>query len=406
METFFASCPLGAERILDQELEKLDIKNRVVRNGGVEFEDDDIKVIDAIFWSRVASRIYRKIHSFNLKADPKFIYSGAIDFLWQDIFTLKQTFKITTLLEGEASHAFKNSLFLSQKLKDAVVDHFKNKTGQRPNVDTKFPDIPLLLHIGPAKGEDNFTARIWVDLCGAPLGNRMYKSESGEAPLKENLAATLLLATDWQADKEILIDPMCGSGTILMEAALMQRKLPPQIIRIKNRHEKGWRGFSCEKTLWFSQQKRISNTFNSKIRSLYEDIRKNISNNDLPPLFGSDISQSAIGISKDLFDNFYNKGIKVNLNVHDATTLKPPATFESGVLILNPPYGERMGNPEEVKNLYHLFGENLKHNFKGYRAYIFTGAIEFRKVISLRTESRQIFHNGPMECRLFKYNLF
>jgi len=227
---FFASCPAGLEEILLSEIKTItNIKKLSVENGGVDLFCSSIQAIEILINSRIASRVFLYLESFSL-SNEKDLYHFASNINWNKYFTLKQTFKNNVLLDREAQNFFKNSHHLALVVKDAIVDNFRRKTKNRPDINLKNPDISFLTRI--IKDERKFKANILVDLCGRPLSNRGYRVQNHIAPLRENLAAGLILLSNWSSTHQIIYDPMCGSGTILTEAAMIDLKLPGSYLKI------------------------------------------------------------------------------------------------------------------------------------------------------------------------------
>ena len=208
MNEFFASCAVGMEALLLNELKYIGVVHAETQRGGVDFKGNDLTAIKAILHSRVASRVYRRLWDFDANSE-KDIYDKALTLDWNSVMDLKQTFKIRTIFEHGAKTIgkFKNSMYASQILKDAVVDNFRTNFGSRPNVEKNQPDIDLILRLWSNK------ASILLNLCGDPLNQRGYRTLTTEAPIKENLAAGLVGLSNWDPQKDVFVDSMCGSGT-------------------------------------------------------------------------------------------------------------------------------------------------------------------------------------------------
>lgn len=407
---FFASCPRGLEEVLGREAKEQGIKGKILL-GGISFSCDAERAIDLVLNSRIASRVFILMQSFDMK-DELDLYKKAKQNWWHKEFTLDQTFKIKTLFDYNANLSFRNSVAVSQKLKDAIVDQYRDEKGKRPDVDTKTPDVSILLRIETKIDENErikgFHASIYFDMCGEPLSNRGYRPSGHTAPIRENLAAGILMSIDWNPKSEPLIDIMCGTGTFLIEGALMANDIPPSYIRIHRALKNDQTAFDFLKHNWFTKNKMLEAIIKDKIVRLDEDVDKKLDkfHPDDQQFWGSDISGKAIDIAKKTVELSDLPFRMFGLFPKTALSVLPPERTTSGVIICNPPYGERMGTDEELETLYHDLGENLKKNWKGFRAYILTSKPELRKKISLQTSKRIPVWNGSIECRVLEYKLF
>ncbi len=406
---FFASSPTGLEELLETELKKFGAKTTKVVKGGVHFDSFPEVAIKAVIHSRIASRIYKKMFGFEARVE-KDIYYRAKEIKWKAVFNLDQTFKIQVIQgkspEGTKRSKFPNSMFLAQQLKDAIADKFREDTKERPYVDKVSPDVSILMRVEPndnphSQKED---ATILLDMCGQALSNRGYRVKSFSAPLRENLAAGILMLAGYDGS-QTLVDGMCGSGTFLAEAAMIKANIPPSFNRILDNREHGdslsWdflehNYYTKDKYLVENTEKMIEEAFKQSDKGL-EKLQKG-------SIFGYDLDNGALDIAS------YNLQVSgllngIDLNTGDATIIPKPAEG-SGIFIVNPPYGERLGEEQELGRDYHALGENLKNNFKDYTAYIFTGNLPLLKKISLRTSKKHILYNGNIEARLAEYKLF
>ena len=399
--TFFASCPRGLEELLANEANNLNLQPEVTR-GGISFDCSNQEAISFLLQTRLASRVYRVIQTINFKNQAD-LFSKLQEKWWYKEFDLEQTFKVDVLLSRDAQDDFKNSLFLAQKIKDVIVDQFREKYERRPSVELKHPDISFLVHI--QKQNNNFKAIVSVDLCGDPLSNRGYREKNHRAPLRENLAAALVLATDWKKD-ENFIDPMCGSGTILIEAMMIRLDLFPSYLKVRQLIEKRSNPYSFVRHKWFLKNPELPPFFQKEVERIYNTSLEKLNSSDKKQFFANDHSFESIALTKQNIRNAFLPLDCIQFSQTDATHLLPPCQAP-GVVLLNPPYGERLGeDQEELEELYHEIGENLKENYQGFRAYIFTGNLELRKSIGLQTSARIPFYNGNIECRLLRYNLY
>lgn len=402
--TFFASCPREVEYLLEKEIRDLGITRIEVEKGGVAFKAETEQALDVLLQSRVASRVFKELQVYTI-ASEKDLYARAKEKWWDKIFSVHQTFKINTLFDRETKENFNNSIIFSQLLKDAIADQFREKFGERPSVDTGRPDITFLLRVERKPGTQLYNARILVDMCGEPLSNRGYREESLKAPLRENLAASIVMTTDFDPSKDIFTDTMCGTGTLLIEGILIRAQVAPTYLKIRKYIEKKIPVFDFIKHPWFTVDRKSQRIFEEKAQAIYNHSLGALNELQTRQFFGFDISERALETTRIHLHNAMIDQQIVTLNKRDATKITP-MDEPPGIVICNPPYGERMGEEEELKQLYKDYGENLKHNFKGFRAYVFTSNPLLRKEISLGTSKRHTFYNGSLECRLLKYDLY
>lgn len=402
--TFFASCPREVEHLLEKEIRDLGITRIEVEKGGVAFKAEIEQALDVLLNSRVASRVFKELQVYTI-ANERDLYARAKEKWWDKVFNVQQTFKINTLFDRDTKEHFSNSIIFSQLLKDAIADNFREKYGERPSVDTGRPDITFLLRVERKPGTDLFNARILVDMCGEPLSNRGYREESLKAPLRENLAAAIIMTTDFDPSVDIFTDTMCGTGTFLIEGILIRAKVAPTYLKIRQYIEKRAPIFDFIKHPWFQADRKAQRLFDERAQAIYNHSLAALNELQTRQFFGFDISERALETTRvHLFNAMIDQQI-VTLNKRDATKITP-MDDPPGIVICNPPYGERMGDEEELKVMYKAYGENLKHNFKGFRAYVFTSNPLLRKEISLGTSKRHTFFNGSLECRLLKYDLY
>ena len=405
---FFASCPSGMEQYLKNELKSIGVKEMELTTGGVHFECFPELAIQAILHSRVASRIYKKLYGFEIKTE-KDLYYQMKDIKWKAIFDLEQSFKIQILQgkspDGKKRSKFKNAMYLGQVCKDGIVDRFRKDTGNRPDVDKEYPDAPLLIRVEPNNNPHSQKENVTVslDLCGKALSFRGYRRLSVEAPLRENLAAGMVLKSGLKADED-LYNPMCGSGTILIEALMIKAAIPPSFLKIREYHQfesKEWafleqKFFTKDKYLVENTKKffkEVADKASQGIQKLEKSKSKNVA---------CDLDERSLKSAK---SNLDTAGLSsfVELLKDDATELEIPS-FKGKVLV-NPPYGERL-KQDELEGLYREFGERLKNSFKNSEAYILTANFEMIKKIQLKTAERMIVYNGNLESRLVRYNLY
>ncbi|GAB3236772.1 THUMP domain-containing protein [Hymenobacter seoulensis] len=372
-----ATTQFGLEEVLAEELRQLGAKIEKVGQRAIEFTGDTQLLYEACLWCRTAMRILKPFAGFYAR-DEKALYRevGRID--WSKYIRQDQTFAITAVVNKST---FEHSLFVAQLTKDAIVDQFRNRTGERPSVDVKNPDIRLHLHM--IENE----VILSLDASGESLHRRGYRQQTNVAPLNEALAAGLLLLSGWDGKKP-LIDPMCGSGTLLTEAALIAQRIAPGLYHQGKFGFENWADFDA--SLWESVQ------MDAKQMRLEE-----------PQAYiaGSDLSREFIELAR---ENVAAADLEdfIRLGVRDVKEAKAPAKEEPGIVIMNPPYGERIGEEAEMDALYKTIGDTLKSGFQGYDAFIFTGNLEAAKRIGLKTSRRIPLYNGPIDCRLLKYELY
>lgn len=399
--TYFASCPKECEELLLNEAILHGFKDAKKTRGGVFFESKIQDAFDFVLRTRIASRVYLQIHTFqfsNEKDIPKKVFS----FPWTNLFNVQQTFKISTVFDKYAKDIFPNSLYFAQLMKDGIVDLFKEKKNDRPSIDTRYPDLNFTFRIEKNDRPDLWNALISLDLTGFPLSNRSYRVPGHPAPLRENLAASIIESLDFDFEKDIFIDSMAGTGTLLIEAILKFQNITPSFLWLK----KGFKDLTLFKILPVKNDAALKRSLLIKIDEANIQNTENMKNLPAGKFFAYDISNKNLDILKETLTKTGLDWKKVRIQKMDALDLRPPSEGDTGVIINNPPYGKRLGEIEELETLYHDYGENLKNNFKGFKAYVFTSNPELRKKISLQTSKRIPFYNGDMECRLLRYNLF
>lgn len=393
----FASCPRGMEELLTIEIEHLGGKSTISHDGGVEFLGDASVLFDYILFSRLGSRIFLHL-GFSTIPNEKAIYQAFGNVKWSDYLNNNMTFAIKTLFSQEAKKQYSNSIIFSQILKDSIVDNFRKNTGNRPSVDKASPDVQFLQRI---EYKNNSTlAILYVDVTGRPLTNRGYRESGHDAPLRENVAAALVEMSGYTG-KESFVDPMCGSGTILIESIFKTLNISPRYLYLRGYLERGEIPFSFTK--WPLMRQEVKQ-FDKLAQEALADVRKKINHLPLNHFFVNDIDPKALSITR---KHLRKMGIPVgpiHFSNTDATTYC--SGTQNGYIICNPPFGERLDEVEKLKKLYYLFGENLKQNYKGHKAFILTSDPDLRKAIGLRTEFRKVVYNGPIECRLLSYHIY
>jgi putative N6-adenine-specific DNA methylase len=361
----------GLEEVLAKEISDLGGTKIQIGRRMVSFYGDQQMLYKANLHLRTAVRVLKPICSFNAK-DADEVYDQVLKIEWEKYFNPDLTFTIDTVVYSEL---FRHSKFLSYRVKDGVADYFMEKFGKRPSVRLTNPDIYIHVHVS------HDVCTVSMDSSGESLHKRGYRVEQTEAPLNEVLAAGMLLLAGWDGQCNF-IDPMCGSGTLLIEAALIALKIPPGIYR---------KSFAFEK--W--------NDFNPDLL----DQLINDENDERPFLFkiyGSDNSPTAISIAeKNVKGASLSKYIELEIRSIQRIEKAP----ENGMLVMNPPYGERIA-PKDLLALYENIGERLKHAFTGYTAWILSYREDCFEKIALRPSARVKLMNGALECEFRKYEIF
>jgi len=402
---YFASCPMGVEDILAQEISELGAKTVTKVRGGVQFEAYHEVALKVILYTRLASRVYKYLYTFEV-ANEKDYYLEATQVKWKSLMTVENTFRLTTVfgdLPGEREE-FRNSQFANLKLKDAIVDYFRHYEGERPSVEKDTPDVAFLARIERGT-EKPYSITIMLDLCGDPLHERGYRIARTEAPLKENVAAALLKLSKWNPSEENLTDAMTGSGTIAIEAALMAADIPPSYLRVerylKNSNFKMWTFLNYP---WLTKDDQLQENFKLLLTEITDATTRG-RQKARGKIIANDISEYALTQAR---ENVRKAGLEdiIQISKSDALGLMPngPKTL----FICNPPYGERLefNEEEKLKALYKGLGDHWKHHFKGHRSALFTGNLPLLKVVGLKHSKRHILFNGDIECRLSEYSMY
>ncbi|MCC7431587.1 RNA methyltransferase [bacterium] len=374
MNIFFVTCAKGLEQVLAEELKSLGITNLRIDVGGISFKGTFEDCYKANLWLRTANRILLIVDKFFAYDDTE-LYEKIRKINWQKHITNDSFFCVdVNLKDSKMTH----SQFVARRIKDAIVDQFREKTGNRPSIDTFSPDLRINVRIF----RDEVT--LSFDSSGDSLHKRGYRTETGKASLKETLAAGLVLLSNWDK-KTDFYDFTCGSGTILIEAAHIALNVAPGIFRQKF-------GFET----W--------NDFDPKIWQKLKDEAKKLKKSSLPyKFYGSDVN------SKNLSNAHVNaKNAKVlefvELTRKDAREFTPKKN--EGVIVSNLPYGERTYEVDELKETYKKIGDTLKQNCKGLSAYLLTEQGILTKSIGLKVTKRHVLFNGDLECRLLEILLY
>jgi len=369
---YFSPCPRGLEQVLSDELQELGAVDIVTDDGGVHFSGDKEVCYTVNLKSRIAGRVYWKLFEGRYMSESD-VYENALTIDWPDWFDVEKTIKVKMV--GRRC-PLKSLNFAGLKIKDAICDKFRTITDVRPSVDTHSPDMRIHGFLSENK------MILSIDTSGEPLFKRGMRKYTNDAPIRENLASGILRLCGWKPGIP-LYDPMCGSGTFLLEAALQTLNVAPGIDR----------SFAFEKLKNFSSE--LWN--NIKIEAL-----KNEKDSDEVNIFGSDIDPTAAKIT---LMNLEGLGIDDCVSVKTRDFLKSEAPADGGILVTNLPYGERLSDLEEMKELYPKVGDILKKKFAGWDAFLMTSDLKMPKSIRLSVSRRIPLFNGALECRLFHYKM-
>jgi len=366
----------GLEDYLEEELALLGATDTIKHNRAVEFIGDKSLLYRANCYCRLATRILRPIYRFTAgSADSLYRHIRRID--WGQYLTSETSFAIDAVVSHSA---FTNSLFVAQRAKDAIVDHMRKGGGERPSVDTKNPDVRLNLHI------HKHNATLSLDSSGESLGRRGYRFESGDAPIGEVLAAGILRIIGWDGSQK-LVDPMCGSGTFLIEAAL-KVGLGSTGALSRDYGFMRWRDYDPE--------------LFARIAEKPEPVTGQNKNESDISLIGYDIDKRQLEFAR---ANASRAGVQHCLTFEKRDFFKDDYTVSDSIAVFNPPYDRRMGL-SDVQKFYKRLGDTLKTKFTDSTVYIITANLEAIKSIGLRATRKVKLYNGPLECRLLEYKMF
>lgn len=372
-ERYFAPCPRGLETALAAELTALGASEAAATEGGVGFAGDLALACRANLESRLASRILWRVGAGGYR-DERDLYALVHGLEWPRLFKAERTLRV----DVAATRAPLKSLeFATLRVKDAVCDRFRASGGARPSIDKRAPDVRVHAYLTDRE------ATIYVDTSGEPLFKRGYRRDTDTAPLRENLAAGLLALAGWSPGTPLL-DPMCGSGTIVAEAALIAANRAPGLSRT----------FGFQKLSWFDGPawQRMKQAARDRVRAAPA----------APSIFASDIAPGAIAQCE---RNLDAAQVGAFVTATRADVLERCAPAPAGILLCNPPYGERLDDAERLAALYPKLGDALKRHFAGWTAYFLTADLRLAKLIGLKASKRTPLYNGPLECRLFAFAL-
>lgn len=363
----------GLEGVLAKELETIGAEDIALKTRAVEFTGNKELLYSANYLLRTAIRVLKPIYAFTANNENS-LYNGVKSINWLEYLDEKKTIAVDSVV---SSSWFTHSKYVALKTKDAIVDQIREKRTLRPSINVIDPDVRINIHIV------NDRVTVSLDSSGEPLFKRGYRTAGGEAPLNEVLAAGIIQLIGWDK-KSAFIDPMCGSGTFLAEAGLFAYDIPPGFLRESFGFQK-WKDYDPD---------------------IFEKIAKPnpLSESKGPRIHGSDISAESIRIAS---KNIRKTGLiqKVTLRVKPMDDIILPSGITHGVVVLNPPYGERLRS-ENIIDLYKSIGDTLKKKYAGYDVWILSSNREAVKNIGLHASKKITLFNGPFECKLLKYEIY
>jgi 23S rRNA (guanine2445-N2)-methyltransferase / 23S rRNA (guanine2069-N7)-methyltransferase len=376
----FATVPKGMEPLLTNELhDTFKVSQISPTRAGVAFQGTMTQIYQICLWSRIANRILLPLSTF-AAPEPQALYEGVQTIRWYEHMTPNDSLAVDfTSRHSQLQHTHFGAL----KVKDAIVDQFRNRYQLRPNIKRQQPNIRINVHL------EHDQATVSIDLTGDSLHRRGYRSSSGPAPLKENLAAAILLWANWPqiaAQGGQLLDPMCGSGTLLIEAAWIAADIAPGLLRsyFGLLH---WRQHDAN--LWANL---LAEAQQRQVEGLLQ----------LPQITGYDIDKAAI---RNALAQVERAGLTGKIHLEKRAVAQLTALPTPGLLVTNPPYGERLGDYEATKQLYSHLGEVLRTQFQGWQAAVVAGDVDLGKRIGIRANQRYTLYNGALECKLLGFNI-
>ena len=370
MYNCYLTCPRGLEQLAQDEISHYTNSN-IVTNGGINFQVDKEGLYKVNIHSRIGMHLLVELFSFDADNDDD-MYHQIYNFQWDQYIDTKQTFIIK--MRG-SSEKFGNKNYATLKIKDAIVDQIKKKKLTRPSIDKNNPDIIISIFIT----DNHFT--VYSDSSGLSLHKRGYRNKIHKAALNESLAAGLIMLSKWDKSTPFY-DTMCGSGTIAIEAALLAYNIAPGLLR---------KGFAFQK--WFDYDEKLFLKIKNKAKNRVE-LDKNIK------IYGYDSEFSNIVMamySAKLLD------LEKYISFKKQNMLEFNPSSDLGVLIINPPYGERLGDDDSTKSLYKMIGDIFKNKCTGFDCYVFTANLEAAKNIGLQTSKKIVLKNGNLDSRLLHY---
>ena len=379
MKQLFATTARGFEELLKSELTELGAQDAKVAQGGVHYWADDETLYRTLLWSRLSSRILLPIVQAKVFSDLD-LYSAVVGVNWLDYFDEKVHFFVDF---NGTNQEIRHTQFGAMRVKDGIVDYFERHGRARPNVDKEQPDIRIHAYLN----RDEVV--LSLDLSGDALHMRGYREDTGKAPLRETLAAAIVLRSGWQKGTP-LVDPMCGSGTLLIEAAQMEAQIAPQLYRLH------W-GFD----FWLGHNQVAWEKVKEEALALAEAEKQR---ENPPHFYGFDLDHRVLQKAK---QNAKNAGVEhlMQWQQGDVAAIKNPSPNVAGTVICNPPYGERLGTTPALIALYSVFGQRLKQQFAGWNASIFSGEPSLLDCLRLRSHRQFKAKNGPLDCVQKNYQI-
>lgn len=372
MESFFATVPRGLEALLARELTAFDARDLREVPGGVAFGGSWEVCYRANLWSRVASRVLWRVSEFAYAGEED-LYGNTRAVDWPRMFRAERTLRVNVTAQASP---LKSLEFATLRVKDAICDRFRDDTGARPSVNRARPDVRVHAYLDDRRGS------LYLDTSGDPLFKRGWRASAVEAPLRENLAAGILMLSGWTPELPLL-DPMCGGATLLVEAAAIARGRAPGLRR----------GFGFEKLA----------AHNARLwQQLREEAARPQKRSQAIRLYGSDKDPRALAVAR---RSLAEAGVERWVRLEQADVLERRAPEAAGVLVANPPYGERIGTLEDLACFYPKLGDALKKNFAGWRCLFFTADQRLPKLIRLEASRRTPLFNGALECRLYEFRI-
>ena len=379
MKQLFATTARGFEELLKVELTELGATECKIAQGGVHFQADDETLYRSLLWSRLASRILLPIVNGKVYSDLD-LYSIVTGQDWLSYFDEKATFFVDF---NGTNQEIRHTQFGAMRVKDAIVDYFERQGKARPNVDKDYPDVRIHVYLNKEE------LVVSLDLSGEALHLRGYREDTGQAPLRETLAAAIVLRSGWKKGTP-LVDPMCGSGTLLIEAAQMEAQIVPQLHRLH------W-GFDC----WKGHNQ---DAWDKVKAEAVQQAETYFNQNPKPHFYGFDLDHRVL---KKAQKNAQNAGVAhlIQWKQGDVAALKNPSPDEVGTVICNPPYGERLGTTPALIALYSVFGQRLKNEFGGWNASIFSSESTLLDCLRMRSYRQFKAKNGPLDCVQKNYQI-
>jgi putative N6-adenine-specific DNA methylase len=369
---FFATCPRGLEALLVDELSNNKAHKILATDGGVGFEGDLETMYRVNLQSRIATRVLSRVGQ-GTYATEEDIYKATFKLQWPSWFKVSQTIRVKVT---GVKCPLKSLDFVTLRIKDAVCDRFREEGASRPSVSVRDPDVRIHAYLTQNQYQ------LYLDTSGAPLYQRGFRDVSVIAPLRENLAAGIVMLSGWKPGTPFL-DPMCGSGTFLIEAAMMAVNQPP----------------GMKRTFGFQQLKSFDETLWKKIETEAMHQMKPI---EFLEIYGSDMDLRAVRVAR---HNLKVAGLEEVAKVMQSDFIKLEPPRSEGVLVTNPPYGKRLGEDEDLKEVYPVWAKHMKESFGGWNTYFLTADLEMPKDMRLKPSKKTPLFNGALECRLFEIKM-